>query len=100
MKCVVLSADGDRKVYAVPDTVADNLSEYCMEFCTKWLVTSPSARKYRIHGGLCFNEADFVEYLNVHVFPDQQSSLVKNLGWIDFGQKLPEPYCDYPAFNF
>lgn len=100
MKYVVLSADSARKVYAVPDVVADNLSAYCMEFCTKWLVSNPSAKKYRVRGGLCFNEDDFVEYLNAHVFPDQQSHLIENLGWIDFGKPLPEPYCDYPAFNF
>lgn len=100
MKCVVLSADGDRNVYSVPDQVADNLSAYCMDFCTKWLVSSPQAKKYRIRGGLCFTEDDFVEYLNTQVFPEQKSQLVKNLGWIDFGKPLPEPYCDYPAFNF
>lgn len=100
MKTVVLSADGERKVYAVPDVVADNLSAYCMEFCTKWLVSSPYAKKYRVRGGVCFNEDDFIEYLNAHVFPDQKSTLVKNLGWVDFDAKLPEPYCDYPAFNF
>lgn len=32
MKEVILSADGDSIVYLVPDEVADNLIEYCMEF--------------------------------------------------------------------
>ena len=32
MKEVILSADGDSIVYLVPDKVADNLIEYCMEF--------------------------------------------------------------------
>ena len=29
MKNIVISADGDRKVYSVPDAVADNLTRYC-----------------------------------------------------------------------
>ena len=29
MKNVVISADGDRKVYSVPDVVANDLSKYC-----------------------------------------------------------------------
>ncbi len=45
MKHVILSADGDRKVYAVHDEVADHLEAYCLEFCTKWLLTSPHAKK-------------------------------------------------------
>ena len=73
MKNVVISADGDRKVYSVPDIVADNLAQYCIEFCSKWIWKSSAAKK---------------------------SVLVKNLGWIDFDAKLPAPYCDYPEFNF
>ena len=45
MKNVIISADGDRMVYSVPDIVADNLTEYCIEFCDKWLRTSPYAKK-------------------------------------------------------
>lgn len=100
MKNVVLSADGDRKVYSVPDIVADNLSKYCIEFCTKWIRNSPHAKKYRIRGGVCYNEDDFIEYLNTYAFPNEKSVLIKNLGWIDFRTKLPTPYCDYPEFNF
>ena len=91
MKHVVISADGDRKVYSVPDVVAENLRAYCMEFCTKWLRTSPHAGKYRRSGVFCYNEDDFIEYLNTWVFPDQKSTLVANLGWIDFREKLPQP---------
>ena len=99
MKNVVLSADGDRMVYSVPDSVADRLDEYCLAF-TEWLYASPHARKYRIGGGLCYNEADFISYLNRWIFPEQPSQLVRNLGWIDFGQPLPEPWQDCPQFNF
>lgn len=100
MKNIVLSADGDRVVYSVPDVVADRLEDYCMEFCCHWLPDSPHAQNYRINGVLCFNEADFIDYLNRWVFPDQPSLLVKNLGWIEFDQPLPEPYRSCPQFNF
>lgn len=100
MKNVVISADGDRKVYAVPDIVANDLAKYCMEFCTAWIWNSPDAKKYRTHGGVCYNEEDFIEYLNTYLFPMEKSVLVKNLGFVDFHAKLPAPYCDYPQFNF
>ena len=100
MKNVVISADGDRKIYSVPDVVANNLSGYCIEFCNEWIRNSPQAKKYRIGDVVCYNEDDFIEYLNTYVFPDEKSVLVKNLGWIDFDSKLPAPYCDYPEFNF
>lgn len=62
MKNVVLSADGDRMVYSVPDEVAEHLEEYCIRVCTTWLRTSKHAEKYRVGGVLCYNEADFIEY--------------------------------------
>ena len=100
MKNVVISADGDRKVYSVPDIVADDLRKYCIEFCDKWMKSSKHARKYRIQGGYCYNEDDFIEYLNTWIFPDQKSVLVENLGWIDFQSEHPEPYKNCPQFNF
>ncbi len=100
MKNVVISADGDRKVYSVPDVVADNLRKYCIEFCDNWLRNSPHAKKYRIGEGCCFDEDDFIEYLNTWVFPNEKSVLVENLGLIDFDSKLPAPYTDCPQFNF
>ena len=100
MKNVVISADGDRKVYSVPDVVADNLSQYCIEFCSKWIWKSSEAKKYRRRGVVCYNEDDFIEYLNTYLFPDEKSVFIKNLGWIDFDTKLASPYCDYPEFNF
>ena len=100
MKNVVLSADSERIVYSVPDDVADNLEQYCLEFCDKWLHTSPHAEKYRINGGVCYNESDFIEYLNTWIFPNQQSIFIKNLGWIEFDKSLPKEYKDCPEFNF
>ena len=43
MKHVMLSADSSPSIYSVPDIVADNIYEYCMEFCNKWLPESPDA---------------------------------------------------------
>ena len=100
MKNVVISADGDRMVYSVPDVVADNLEDYCMEFCCKWLRESPHASKYRIDGGFCYNESDFIDYLNKWIFPNEKSILVKNLGWIGFDDSLPEPFNTCSEFNF
>ena len=95
-----MSADGDSIVYLEPDKVADNLRKYCIEFCDKWLRTSPHAKKYRVKGGYCYNEADFIEYLNKFIFPDQKSVLVKNLGWTDFQNGPPPEYREHPYFNF
>lgn len=101
MKNVILSADGDRLIYSVPDAVADNLEEYCLEFCGKWLHTSPDAERYRISDNIvCYTEADFIDYLNRYIFPAEKSVLVKNLGPIDPEDELPEEYKYYPYFNF
>ena len=100
MKEVILSADGDSVIYSVPDAVADNLGKYCMDFCGEWLRNSPDAEKYRDGDILCYTEADFIDYLNQYVFPDEKSVLVKNIGWTELGEKLPEQYKNYPYFNF
>ena len=100
MKNIVISADGDRNVYSVPDVVANDLQKYCNEFCNEWIWSSPYAKKYQTRDGVCYNEEDFIEYLNTYLFPNEKSVFVKNLGWIDFHSKLPAPYCDYPEFNF
>ena len=97
---VIISADGDSKVYLVPDVVANDLNKYCIEFCDKWMKTSPNAKKYKINGGYCFNEEDFIYYLNEYVFREQKSVFVKNLGWTDLGSNLPDEYNEYPFFNF
>lgn len=100
MKEVILSADGDSVVYSVPDVIANNLREYCIAFCDKWMRTNPNAEKYRMNGGWCFNEADFIDYLNEYIFPEQKSCFVKNLGWTDLGKNLPVEYQNHPYFNF
>ena len=100
MKEVIISADGDSIVYLVPDAVADDLRKYCIYFCDKWMKTSPDARKYKTKEGYCYNEEDFIDYLNEYVFPEQKSVFVKNLGWTDCGRNLPPEYKNHPYFNF
>ncbi len=100
MKNIIISADGERKVYSVPDKVADNLNEYCLYFCTKWLRTSPDAKKYRLGKGVCYNEEDFIDYLNTWVFPNQKSLFVENIGWIANDEDIPHKYHNCPQFNF
>ena len=99
MKNVILSADGDSKVYSVPDAVADHLERFCQDFCD-WLYTSPDASAYRIGGGVCYNEEDFIDYLNTRIFPDQPSVLVKNLGYVRWNWCIPFRYRRCPRFNF
>ena len=99
MKNVILSAGSALRVYSVPDVVADNLNKYCIEFCDKWLRKSPHARKYRIGGGCCYAESDFIEYLNRWIFPDTPSKYVETLEWVN-PRNLPAPYREYPYFNF
>lgn len=100
MKQVILSADGDSVIYAVPDVVADNLEKYCMEFCTGWLWHSPDAAKYRKNGVVFYGEKDFIDYLNRYQFPEEPAVFVLNLGWTGLGEDLPEAYRSLPYFNF
>ena len=100
MKEVILSADGDSIVYSVPDPVAEDLDEYCREFCSRWMQTSPHAARYRLEYGFCYNEGDFIDYLNEFVFPQEKSVFVKNLGWIEDENELPKEYLGLPCFNF
>jgi len=98
LKNVLLSADNIPSVYSVPDEVADNLRKYCIDFCDTWLRKSSDAKKYRIHGsGVCFNEKDFIEYLNKWIFPNQPSILIETLVSMDDIQKK---YKGYEWFNF
>lgn len=97
MKYVMLSADNNPSVYLVPDIVADNLSEYCMEFCNKWLYESPHAKKYSLGDGICYTEKDFIEYLNTWVFPSEQSTLIETIA---YDKDIPLKYKCCEWFNF
>ncbi len=99
MKEVILSADSNRYLYCVPNQVADNLEEYSQSFCFDWLMNSPNAKKIVKKRGV-YNQTHFIEYLNTFVFPDEQSYLIKDLGWIDFESPMPKEYKNVPFFNF
>ena len=103
MKNVLLSADSEISVFSVPDKVADNLREYCLEFCCHWLYQSPSAAKYRVKMGdtigVCYNEKNFIEYLNQYIC-DEQSSQITTLSGIYRKDELPKEYAKLPYFNF
>lgn len=100
MKYVLLSADNNPSVYLVPDIVADNLRSYCIGFCDKWLRKSPHAKKYRRNGGVCYNETDFIEYLNTWLFPNEKSIFIETLGWVESEKDIPQKYKEYERFNF
>jgi len=103
MKRVLLSADSEISVFMVPDKVADNLEQYCLEFSCNWLHKSPDAEKYRVKTGgvtgVCFNEKDFIDYLNQYVC-EEQSALIATLTDVYVGTELPEKYFGLPYFNF
>lgn len=97
MKMVLLSADNNPSVYSVPDIVADHLRDYCLDFCTHWLHESPNAEKYRVNGGLCYTEKDFIEYLNKWLFPDGPSCFIETL---DANADIPQKYQTFSCFHF
>ena len=47
---------------------------------------------------VCYTEADFIDYLNAHIFPDQPSALIRGLGCPFY--EVPGKYRDIPRFNF
>lgn len=102
MKEVILSHDSEAKLYLVPDEVADNLKQYCLDFSVNWLWQSPHAKKYHkiVNGldGVIYGAPDFIDYLNEWLFPHQTSVLVRCLGCYNY--ELPEEYKSYPQFNF
>ena len=100
MKTILLSADGLLSVYSVPEIVADNLDEYCSEFCNKWLLESPHAEKYRVGVGVCYDERDFIQYLNEWILPDSPSNFVETLDNVWVGSEIPEKYKNCAWFNF
>ena len=102
MKRVLLSADNSPSIYLVPSEVADDLDGYCNEFANNWLRHDKRARKYHTGHGLCYNEEDFVEYLNRYIFPDRPSEYVETieLEWNGREEILPEKYKEMKWFNF
>ncbi len=99
MKEVILSADNNRYLYAVPEKVANNLEHYCNTFANDWLINSVDAKKIVKKRGR-FNETHFILYLNKFLFPNELSYLIRDLGWIDYENPMPKEYAGIPFFNF
>ena len=103
MKSILLSADNEISVFSVPDEVADHLEQYCMTFCCHWLHESPDAAKYRVKMGrgmgVCYNERDFIDYLNQYVC-DEPATYVRTLSGVYDKAGLPEAYAGLPYFHF
>lgn len=96
MKKVILSADGDRMLYSVPDPAADALYRFCMEFL-HWMQRTPAGKKFWDGRGYRYTEADFIDWLNER-FPEQRSVLLKDI--CDYDADIPAEYRDLPYFNF
>lgn len=105
MKEVILSADGELYLYSVPADVADNLDKVCNEFATQYIWHGPDNAKFLKRFDkryvACFGVADFIEYLNVEIYPQQKSVKIKTIGSFDsFADGIPEEYQHIPWFNF
>ena len=85
MTNVLLSADGDIKVYSVPDVIAKNLDAVCMEFSSM---------------GGSFDEEDFIDWLNRYRYPYEKSVYVENIGWCQDESEIPAKYQGCKWFNF
>ena len=77
MKDILLSADGEIKVYSVPDVIGKNLEKICDDFSSE--------------GGY-FDETDFIDWLNEYKYPYKKSEFVTNLGLIEDSKDIPEEY--------
>jgi len=103
MEYIILSADSAPSVHLVPKDVADNLEKYCKRFW-EWMATSPYADKHRVdfdgYLGLCYDEHDFIEYLNKWVFPDTPSKLIEKFDDFCKVEDRPDKYRHCKEFNF
>ena len=100
MEYILLSADSVPSVYLVPEAVVNDLAKYCNNFWD-WMQTNPCADKHRVdfngYLGFCYDEHDFIEYLNTWIFPDAPSRLVEKLNDFD---DIPIKYKNCKSFNF
>ena len=89
MKEVILSADGDSIVYLVPDAVADNLEDYCLEFCSNWLRNSPDAE----------NPANHMYNVTLNLKNSTNSSLLQLRVWDEDAPLNPLTMASSSSFN-
>ena len=97
MKKVILSADGDKVLYSVPDPVAEALDWFCLEF-NRWMMNSPEGKKYWVGRGWMYDQDDFIDWLNEVRFPEETARKLAVLG--DWDSEIPAEYRDLPYFNF
>lgn len=93
MKEVLLSQKGPVGVYLVPDEVANNLKQYCINFVRNYLGMTSYQENQR------FNVTDFIRYLNI-MFPNEKTEFVKDLGHIWIKPELPVEYQKYEWYDF
>ena len=96
MKNIILSADGPMRVYSVPDKIADSLEGACWYFSSIWMFEEPQVKQFLKNGVACYNDEDFIDYLNNWEMPEFHSVLVEEL----CGDEIPEQYKDCPRYNF
>ena len=100
---VILSHDGEALLCSVPAEVAAHLETYCLDFSTSWIWHGPENGRF-LHRfgedsvGAIYGSADFIEYLNRWVFPEQVSRIIRGLG-CSYDQ-IPEEYSQLPRYNF
>lgn len=92
MKHAVLSADGGRAVYLVPDKAADNPLGFCLDFVT---TGCNSARGRRNTAPAAVTAAAGRPSSNA-----SPPRFAGSLGRVDSGVPLPGKYRDCPEFNF
>ena len=103
MMDVILSHDGEAILCRVPSEVAQNLDSFCLDFASSWVWHGPENGWFlRSFGeeqvGAIFGTADFIDYLNRWIYPEEDSRIVKGLGC--FADELPEAYTHLPRYNF
>ena len=102
MKMILLSAGDDLSVYSVPNDVADNLAEYCVQF-GKWVAHSPDAERFRIKRGdfvdLDYTEQDFIDYLNNCVC-GTRSVFLTVIDNVQVREDAPKRFLKLPCYYF
>lgn len=98
MKQIILSADGCRSIYRVPDAVADDLKSYIDEFL-EWMYDGPGKEKYFDGHGFRYDETAFIDYLNSRRL-GPKSELTEKLDGVFQIEDVPERYRGLPNFNF
>ena len=87
------------RVYSVPDKIANNLEDACWYFSSIWIFDSPQSERFIRNGVACYNDKDFIDYLNSWEMPEFNSVLIKTLEAIEV-LGIAEIYKDCPRHSF